>query len=160
MEMDCRFSDYCWTTVLIERLSTHIQPGFWVSVLATNILNFYAIRHRNHKQCVWDMFSYQIEFVLGFLSLRNKTSKWCFILFWLLNCIKNIYTYRLISSHLLKVSLITFVEHLCIMPVSLFLFNPPPQSFRIIYFSKTCIYIFKKPKKTQKAKQTRPFCLA
>lgn len=36
------------------------------------------------------MFSYQIEFVLG-LSIRNKTSKWCFILFWLLNCIKNIY---------------------------------------------------------------------
>lgn len=30
------------------------------------------------------MFSYQTEIVLGFLSVRNKTSKWCFILFWLL----------------------------------------------------------------------------
>lgn len=49
------------------------------------------------------MFSYQIEFVFGFMSVRKKTSKWCFILFWLLNCIKKIYTQRLISSCLLKI---------------------------------------------------------
>lgn len=52
MEMDHRFSDYCWTTALTERLPTWTPPGLWVCVLAINILVFYAIKQINHKHCV------------------------------------------------------------------------------------------------------------
>lgn len=103
------------------------------------------------------MFSHQIEFVWVFMSVRKKTSKWCFILFWLLNCIKK-NTYR-------EINFLVFVENLedniCWTLVNHLSFTfsvQKPTSSRISFFSKTCIYFFLK--KEQKAKRTRTLYLA